>query len=73
MYEYSYMQELHWQSPNTLTKRNSEEEVIYSNLISNDPDCVGIPEYFVMWSGDYFTVHGSAEGMVVTKYALQLE
>ena len=73
MYGYSYMQELQWQTPNTLTKRNSEGEVIYSNLISNDPDCVGMPEYFVMWSGNYFTVHGSEEGMVVTKYTLQQE
>jgi hypothetical protein len=56
-----------------LTKRSSAGEIIYTNQIQNDPGCEGIPDYFIMWSGNYFTWTGSEDGMKLTKYTMQQE
>ena len=75
-YEYSLYCE---EEGNVLRKQSPEGEVVYTHCWSSDP---GWTDYellhsanllFVAWSGDFYTIHATAEGAVVTKYALACE
>ncbi len=73
IYGYTYYTYREFQVGNAIVnlwKWSPEKELVHSNQIQNDPACEGIADYFIMHTGNYFTWHGSADGMVLTKYTL---
>ena len=62
---------------NQLVKETSTGEVVFSHTLSSDPgyaDYEALSDthnYFITWSGDFYTLHATAQGAVLTKYTLQ--
>jgi hypothetical protein len=60
-----------------LVKRSPEGEIVYTNDLYSNPgwelwEELGGALYFITWSGDFYTLHATDEGAVLTKYELNL-
>jgi len=64
---------------NELVKKAPNGDVIFTNQLFDDPGWEGFIEadpsldYFIDWSGDFYTVHATEAGAVLTKYTLVVE
>ncbi len=70
MHGYIYMDIWKYPEGSFLKKRSPENELIYTYVINYDPNCKGTSEYYIDWNGDFYTLHPSAQGEVLTKFDL---
>ncbi|MCX6646886.1 MAG: hypothetical protein NTY09_11135, partial [bacterium] len=61
----------------TMGRFSPEGDLVFTHNIPFDPKWHWHPSflynYFVSWSGDFYTLHASDEGTVLTKYTLYME
>lgn len=63
---------------NGLTKYSPSEQEVYNHYLESDPGwtwfdiTVNGTHYFVSWSGDFYTLHATDDGAVLTYYELNL-
>jgi len=78
MYGYSYMRRPGDQC-SQLVKMAPNGQQIYANQLVDDPSWEGFVEadvthnYFIDWSGDFYTLQATGDGAVLTKYTLVAE
>ncbi len=78
MYGYSYMRRPGDQC-SQLVKMAPNGQQIYANQLVDDPSWEGFVEadvthnYFIDWSGDFYTLHATGDGAVLTKCTLVVE
>ena len=63
-----------------LNQQGTEYEIVYTHTSVSDPGWELFetmqntgPRHFVTWSGDFYTIHATDPGMVLTKYTYQPE
>jgi hypothetical protein len=63
---------------NHLRKESPNGEMVYTHVLTSDPgwtayeDLSDTTNYFFTWTGDFYTLHATEEGAVLTKYTLQI-
>jgi hypothetical protein len=60
----------------TLHKFSPEGQEVYTHTLTSEPGWTAFDDsshFYAMWSGDYYTLHATADGAVVTKYTLVTE
>ncbi|MFH1514650.1 MAG: hypothetical protein ABIG42_04235, partial [bacterium] len=59
---------------NILEKTSPTGELLFTHVLNDDPDWEGcMTEYYFTRQGNFYTLHGTDDGEVLTKYSLQLE
>ena len=63
-----------------LNQQGTEYDIVYTHTSVSDPGWELFetlqntgPRHFTTWDGDFYTIHATDAGMVLTKYTLQLE
>lgn len=75
---YGYNYRFTGEEPGThLVKRSTEGEIVYTHDLYSDPgwelwEGLGGVHHFVTWSGDFYTLHATDDGAVLTYYELNL-
>ena len=56
-----------------LTKKNGNGQIIYTNEVESDAGWEEFDlqdRYYITWTGDFYTLHATDDGAVLTKYTL---
>ncbi|MBU1025423.1 PKD domain-containing protein [bacterium] len=73
MYGYKYIVKWIYGQGNILTKRSPSEVIVYEHTLNDDPDWQGVNDYFITWEGDFYTIHATSDGVILTKYDLHVD
>jgi len=60
----------------SLTRISPQHDVVFSHTLESAPGWTAFDErthYFVSWSGDFYTLHATESGAVLTKYDLHVD
>jgi len=72
MYGYKYNLFPDYHIGHILDKISPQGDVIYTYILNDDPGIKGYTEYCITWAGDFYTIRGTANGEVLTKFELNL-
>jgi len=73
MYGYKYNLFPDYHIGYILDKISPQGDVIYTYILNDDPGIKGYTEYCITWAGDFYTIRGTANGEVLTKFELNLD
>ena len=67
---YQYLHNWYDQQGEILFKYSPSDELVYQAVINDALGWENNTDYFVMWSGDYYTQHATPDGLVITRFVL---